>query len=383
MTSIKTHGGLTRGKRMTENQRLVWVLSMPVCASINETMQMFSGVSYETSDQHKDVSAGRQARDVSDTVDLIDYINERDPFVQNDSLFNIANGMTVQEIVNVEKAREIGVKIVESMAGKSTEEFTFRKANQAVTLESRSTVKIKGERMNIDPQLLFQRLLTIRERCDDVTSLFQYELSYPAALSESSSLPLQPNKAVLTDYLWKSMKEEQRNPSGDVQYVLDGGALLHRVPWPRGSTYESVSHLYARYVTQKYGAAAIVFDGYNDDPTTKDAIHLRRTGDCVGMTVQFASGMMITSQKDEFLNNKANKQRCIHYISDNLERAGCSVDHAKDDADVLIVLTAVASARHKETVLIGDDTDLLLLLLHHAEMDAHDVFLKSESKKST
>ena len=116
------------------------------------------------------------------------------------------------------------------------------------------------------------------------------------------------------------MKEEQRNPRGDVQYVLGGGALLHRVPWPRGSTYESVSHLYVRYVTQKYGAVAIAFDGYNDDPTTKDATHLRRTGDCVGVTVHFASGMMIKSKKDEFLNNKANKQRFIHYLSDNLER---------------------------------------------------------------
>ncbi len=54
----------------------------------------------------------------------------------------------------------------------------------------------------------------------------------------------------------------------------------------------------------------------------------------------------------------------------------------ENDADVLIVLTAVASARHKETVLIGDDTDLLVLLLHHADMDAHEVFLKSEPKKS-
>ena len=51
---------------------------MPVSASINETMPTFNGVSYETSDQHKDVSAARQARDVSDTVDLIDYLNERD-----------------------------------------------------------------------------------------------------------------------------------------------------------------------------------------------------------------------------------------------------------------------------------------------------------------
>ena len=53
--------GLTRGKGMTENQRLEWVLSIPVCASINETMQKFSVVSYEISDQHNDVSAAIQA----------------------------------------------------------------------------------------------------------------------------------------------------------------------------------------------------------------------------------------------------------------------------------------------------------------------------------
>ena len=143
---------------MTEKQRLVWVLYMSVCARINETMQPFSCVSYEASDQQKDASAARQARDVSDTVDMIDYLNERDAFVQNDSLFNIANGMTAQERINVEKAREIGVKIVESMTGKSTDEFIFRKANQAVTLGSQSSVKIKGEHANVDQQLLFQRI---------------------------------------------------------------------------------------------------------------------------------------------------------------------------------------------------------------------------------
>ena len=59
--------------------------------------------------------------------------------------------------------------------------------------------------------------------------------------------------------------------------------------------------------------------------------------------------MMIKSKKDEFLDNLERER----------ETAGCSVDHAKDGADVLIVLTAVSSARHKETVLIGDDTDTL------------------------
>ena len=72
---------------MAENQRLVWVMPMPVCAYINETMQTFSGVSYEASDQHNDKTAARQARNVSDTIDLIDYLNEIDPFIENGSLY--------------------------------------------------------------------------------------------------------------------------------------------------------------------------------------------------------------------------------------------------------------------------------------------------------
>ena len=37
------------------------------------------------------------------------------------------------------------------------------------------------------------------------------------------------------------------------------------------------------------------------------------------------------------------------------------------DADVLIVQTTIASAQSKDTNLVGDDTDLLTLLLHHAD----------------
>ena len=55
MRRIETYADLTRGKRMTENQCLMWVLSMPVCASISEATHAFSGVSYETSDQYNDI----------------------------------------------------------------------------------------------------------------------------------------------------------------------------------------------------------------------------------------------------------------------------------------------------------------------------------------
>ena len=49
MRSVKTSGGLTRGKGMTEIHRLVWLMSMPLCVEVNDAMQELTGIKYETS----------------------------------------------------------------------------------------------------------------------------------------------------------------------------------------------------------------------------------------------------------------------------------------------------------------------------------------------
>ena len=107
------------------------------------------------------------------------------------------------------------------MVGKDVDDFTFKKSDQAITLGSRTQVKVKDNSFQVDPQLMFQRLAAIgRKRSDDEQQeIFRYELcSFPPALFESSCLPLQPNKAVLADVLWKEVKDEPHIPSGNVQY---------------------------------------------------------------------------------------------------------------------------------------------------------------------
>ena len=39
MRSMKTSGGLTRCRGMTETQRLVWLMAHPFCAEVNNAMQ--------------------------------------------------------------------------------------------------------------------------------------------------------------------------------------------------------------------------------------------------------------------------------------------------------------------------------------------------------
>ena len=60
--SMKSGGGLTRGRGMTEQQHLVWVLSMLVCAEVNKAMQELTGVNYDTGEQNRDMTMARQAR---------------------------------------------------------------------------------------------------------------------------------------------------------------------------------------------------------------------------------------------------------------------------------------------------------------------------------
>ena len=52
------------------------------------------------------------------------------------------------------------------------------------------------------------------------------------------------------------------------------------------------------------------------------------------------------------------------------------------DADVHIVQKTVESARVVDTVLVGDDTDLLVLLCFHASLDSHNIYFKTEPKKN-
>ena len=149
-----------------------------------------------------------------------------------------------------------------------------------------------------------------------------------------------------------------------------GGALLHRVPWSRGITYDAICSLYVQYVANKYGNATVVFDGYQNGPSTKDGTHQRRAG-AYGPTVNFDSTMIAKLKKEEFIPLHRNK----------LQISGCSTIHAEGDADLLIVQTAIQPSRSITTMLVGDDTDLLVLLCHHAEMNANELFFKPEPKQ--
>ena len=162
---------------------------------------------------------------------------------------------------------------------------------------------------------------------------------------DKSSLPRVANKPALADEIWDLVKHEKTVLPTNVYHVIDGGALLQRVPWPRGYTVAAICKLYVDYVKQRYQHCTIVFDGYEEGPTTKDPTHQRRAGGSLGPVVNFTSQTVMKLKKHLFLNNTVNKQKFINVLHDAFKRADYTILHAKGDADVLIVKTAVESAK--------------------------------------
>lgn len=103
---------------------------------------------------------------------------------------NISTGVTADCTVNVDRAKEVGETILKSMVGNNVQEYTFKKKNHLVTMGQKKSIKVDGEPLQIDPQLLFQRLTTVAQNMtENVAELFQFELcSQPSSLFDQHGL---------------------------------------------------------------------------------------------------------------------------------------------------------------------------------------------------
>ena len=110
------------------------------------------------------------------------------------------------------------------MVGQSVYNYSFSRKDLAITMA--------------------QRFAALTNQQDDVSKLevFSYELcAYPAALFESPVLPRLANKASLSDYLWTLLDKDVHVQAfqfhDNNEFVMDGGALLHKIPWQKSVTY--------------------------------------------------------------------------------------------------------------------------------------------------
>ena len=104
----------------------------------------------------------------------------------------------------------------------------------------KSSAKINDDQVQVDPTLLFQRLIMACEN-SQLAEFFRYELcTYPTSLFDSPLTVRQPQKPPLAEALWANL-----SPEAKTQFEGMSNMCWMEVPfstdvlWPRGSpTYK-------------------------------------------------------------------------------------------------------------------------------------------------
>ena len=138
---------------------------------MNRAILDLTGVSYSTSKKNMDTSESRKNRDMKDIQTLLNASAVQNPFTAQPGLRNIMNGVHANYIVNVDDSRDIGQGILASTTGKFVTEFAFN--NQAVTLATKSSVKMDEEKIQVDSQFLFQRVIVALKSLHEMQAMFK------------------------------------------------------------------------------------------------------------------------------------------------------------------------------------------------------------------
>ena len=106
--------------------------------------------------------------------------------------------------------------------------------------------------------------------------------------------------------------------------------------------------------------------------SAKDMTHQRRSGGKKATSVTFLDDMKLTMKTTSSPIQETSNLLTIIMLSRYLQKVGCQTHHSQANADLLIVQTAVKSARRASTVLVGNNTynDFLILFCHYTEISA-------------
>ena len=103
------------------------------------------------------------------------------------------------------------------------------------------TTKIDNKDVHVDPTILFSRLTALAIFNENVLDNFSYVLTIEPASLLKHGLILKPSKATLRNHF--TTKEKAITPIEFDVCVVYGGALIHKVKWPKTTWTEDIQSL--------------------------------------------------------------------------------------------------------------------------------------------
>jgi hypothetical protein len=339
-------------------------------------------------EEHVEVGSSRMRRDAQDMHKVKQVLVGSSPFRYADDrrLISLSSGLAAEpeDDINCDVAEDVGYRLLQEWDGQLYKNITLKRSQgikNLAYLNNRGAGKTVPS--NIDAANLFHRLIIIGERTESVRDCFSYELTpYPMSLFKCSVMR-KPDKPALCANLISGL--DSAVLPNNLCFVVDGGYLIHKVRWQAPVDMKDVLPLFTKYLSKFGQDVNVVFDGYDDTPSTKDHEHSRRAVKfhSVAPTREISSETKHIGLQDSFLANIKNKKSFIDVLSKHLINAGVCVHMAQGDADTDIVRVALhyASVGDKPVAVVAQDTDILVLLLHHTRPTMQEVYFVSEPKK--
>ncbi|KAL8606327.1 hypothetical protein ACOMHN_050807 [Nucella lapillus] len=379
MRMLKVSGGLAHGRGITDSTLSKWVHVIPRCVPICNSLEDFCGVHTQTSDQHNDLRACSTKQDAKDYGIFLNWLQLHSPFsyTAEDTLVSISTGILADKSANADQAYTIGKSAAEEMTGRQYGDVKLKRKDRIKSIAAKESVSVRGQEVEVNSTLLFMRVTCVINPQEEMEQYLRHEFgSKPPALF-NKGIMRKNTKSVLANVL-KSKVTPVAAGLQNPYYIIDGGHLLHSVKWPAGSTYDQVCDEYVAHVLNSYGkVSTVIFDGYNDIMSTKVAEQQRRAIKNVSPDILFELDMSVTTHQNLFLANHRNKARLITKLMPKLESSDVTCSQSPADADYLISNTALTSANllDRPVVLVGTDTDLLVMLVDKAD-PTMDVYMQ-------
>ena len=112
MRMLKSRGGLAHGRGVTTSTQSKMVHIIPQTVPICDSVEVFSGVHSNATDQHKDLRPTSTARDGIRYTRFKDYLAQHSPFIYKgeymDNLVCISTGIVAPATANADGAIELG-----------------------------------------------------------------------------------------------------------------------------------------------------------------------------------------------------------------------------------------------------------------------------------
>lgn len=268
MKSMKSEGGVSRGRSTQESVLSKWVYGMYVMNTICEDVEKFCNISLDTVDQHVYTKDSRIKKDNDGVNKIIEWLTIHNPFSQTNKIMSLANSIIGNDEINCYDAYEIGKHLMNKMVGLKFDHFKFKRANRVLPLLSvKSSIKVHDHSV---PLLLFQRIGLNTRFQHNLDEYLKYELSpYPLAIFDDVGMR-KTNKSILFKCFKPSVYEMDIS---NATYIIDGGFLLHRVIWHQDDTFQCIFNKYIAYLKKYFRSNVIVvFDRYNDNSKTIKAM---------------------------------------------------------------------------------------------------------------